>query len=55
MNELKIPPKDYRTKVLALRITQEEYDAIHEFCKRNKVKKSDLVRYAFKKSQLIIL
>lgn len=55
MKDYKIPPKQNRTKVLALRITQEEYEAIHEFCKRNDVKKSDLVRYAFRKSQLIIL
>ncbi|MDX9847792.1 MAG: hypothetical protein RBT74_12485 [Tenuifilaceae bacterium] len=51
----KIPETEKREKTLALRITQAEYDALDHFCKQNKVKKSDLVRFAFRKAKILNL
>lgn len=49
-SKLEIPKKQRREKVLAAKLTLAEHLAINKFCKREKIKKSDLVRFLLAKN-----
>jgi hypothetical protein len=52
MND-KLPVTELKEKSLTIKITPGEYQRIDEVCRQRKIKKTDLVRWAIRRTKLI--
>ena len=50
MQEIEIPKKEKKNKMLTVPVTSTEHETIMQYCESNKIKLTTLIRFALKRT-----